>query len=139
MAKRSLFNDISQGLAELKAEREGADNHIAKLEAELEQTRGLCVSSTAEAKEYVELKMHNAKLETENRRLKEELQHRDNVNTGMVSTLYGKPFEYWFGLQAVVDAAKKAVKQYGVVYPIPSSGHWAMTELEQAIKEVEGK
>jgi len=40
-------------------------------------------------------------------------------------------------LQAVVDAAKKAVKQYGVVYPIPSSGHWAMTELEQAIKKLE--
>ena len=39
-------------------------------------------------------------------------------------------------LQAVVDAAKKAVSQHGVVYPIPSSGAWAMTELEQAVKEV---
>ena len=34
MAKRSLFNDISQGFAELKAEREDAEN--AKLQAALE-------------------------------------------------------------------------------------------------------
>ena len=36
-------------------------------------------------------------------------------------------------LNAVVDAAKKAASQHGIVYPIPSSGEWAMTELKQAL------
>ena len=40
-------------------------------------------------------------------------------------------------LKAVVDAAKKAASQHGIVYPIPSSGEWAMTELKQAL-EVKG-
>jgi len=36
-------------------------------------------------------------------------------------------------LTAVVDAAKKAASQQGIVYPIPASGEWAMTELKQAL------
>ena len=36
-------------------------------------------------------------------------------------------------LEAVADAAKKAASQHGIVYPIPSSGEWAMTELKQAL------
>ena len=40
-------------------------------------------------------------------------------------------------LNAVVDAAKKAASQHGIVYPIPSSGEWAMTELKQALAALE--
>ena len=75
------------------------------------------------------------KLQAENRRLKEELQHRDNVNTGMVSTLYGKPFEYWFGLQAVVDAAKVVGEERGIHrYYKPMDV--AIDAMLDAIKEV---
>ena len=41
-----------------------------------------------------------AELEAENQKLREELQHRDGMNIGMVSTLSGKPFEYWFELES---------------------------------------
>ena len=40
-------------------------------------------------------------------------------------------------LTAVVDAAKKAASQQGIVYPIPASGEWAMTELKQALTTLE--
>ena len=77
------------------------------------------------------------KLQAENRRLKEELQHRDNVNTGMVSTLYGKPFEYWFGLQAVMDMTREILVEAGDYEKRTGKTISWLNKLRDAIKEVE--